>query len=100
MADYRKQKHLTITQEQAEFIRSKRGYGEGQLSISQLSVMLGLSKNVIYNNMKVLKLTNHPVVKIPKPKYKIVDQTECRIVNFDRNGYFDVDKFAKYYKDY
>ncbi len=94
---YRTQKHLTITEEQAEFIKSKRTNGDGQLSISQLSTMLGLSKNVIYNNMKVLKLTKHPQVKIPKPRYKIIDQVECKIVNFDRNGYFDVDQFQKYY---
>lgn len=88
--DYRKQKFLTVSNEQAEFIKANAG----QMSISKLATMLGISKNICYNNMKVLQLTKHPR---HKPKYKIPLNEKCKVIDFSRNGYFDIDKFSKLY---
>ena len=76
--DYRKQKNLTITKEQADFIIAN----DGNMSISKLSKMLGISSNKVINNRYVLGLVKHE---------------QAKVVQFDKDGYFDVDKFGRYY---
>lgn len=75
---YRKQKNLTISQEQKDFIEAHAGV----MNNTQLSKYLGLTVNIISANKKLLGL---------------VKPLEARVVNFDRNGYFDVDQFGKLY---
>ncbi len=77
MPQYRKQKNLTITEEQADYIKSNNGI----MSISQLSKMLGLPPNKVQKNRELLGLV--------KPHEGIV---------VEMNQYFDVDKFARYYR--
>jgi len=78
METQRWQKRVTVSNEQIAFIKSNHG----KMSLSQISKMLGLSVGVVHNNMRVVGLI--------KPK-------QAKIINFDRNGYFDVDEFQKLY---
>jgi len=74
----RYQKNITISPEQAEYVKSNYG----KMSNAALAKMLGISYNKTISNLKVMEL------HIPKPYNGIV------VVMKD---YFDVDKFQKYY---
>lgn len=91
--EYRQQKYLTVNPEQAEFIKANRG----QMSISKLATMLGISKNVCYNNIKVLSLAGTHKQR-RKPNYKKPTEDNCKVVDFETNGYFDENKWKKYYE--
>ncbi|MES2382363.1 MAG: hypothetical protein V4538_15055 [Bacteroidota bacterium] len=93
--EYRKQKYLTVSPEQEQLIKANAG----KMTINELSILLGLPFQKTYNNLKLLQLTKRKATrKPPPPKYKIIEDKECRIIDFDRNGYFDEAKFAKYYQ--
>lgn len=73
------QKNITVTKEQAEYIKTHHG----GVSISEISKMLGLTPNKTHNNMRLLGL-----VSARKNTGKIVKM----------NGYFDDEEFFKKYK--
>lgn len=75
----RYQKNVTITPEQAEYVKANYG----KMSNAMLAKMLGISYNKTIQNLRVLKLHT------PKPYGGIV------VVMKD---FFDVDKFSKYYQ--
>lgn len=68
---YYKQKNITISQEQVEFIKNNKG----KMSISMLSKMLGLTMNKVHNNMKVLKL-HKPRTKVVKMNKRFFNEQE------------------------
>lgn len=88
---YRKQKNITISEQQVAFLKNN----VGKMSIEKLATMLGLPMQKTYNNMKVLHLTKQR--KKRKPRYKIVKDTVCRVVDIGTNGFFDEVKFGKLY---
>lgn len=89
---YRKQKGITITPEQVELVKAN----VGKMTIEKLSVMLGLPFGKLYQNMKVLKLTHVGQRRKQKPKYKIVNNVQARIIDFaTKDGYFDIKKWSK-----
>lgn len=75
----RQNKNITITPEQAEYVKSNYG----KMSNSCLAKMLGITYNRTINNLRVMKLH--------EPK-------EIGGVVVEMNEYFDVDKFKKYYE--
>ncbi len=76
MANYRKQKFLTITKEQQDFI----DLNFGKMNLGSLAKMLGMGYGKLWCNLELLG-------KVKKQKAKIIKM----------DGYFDVDQFAKYY---
>lgn len=74
----RRQKNITLTNEEKEFVLSNIG----EMNLRQISKKLEINYNKLHNNARLLGL-----VKDLKPK----------VVQFDDNGYFNIDKFAKYY---
>ncbi len=72
MIAYRQNKNLTITKKQEAKLRR----WHGKINNREIAQKLGLTYNVLYNNIKVLGLH--------KSKGK-----ECKA------GYFDIDKWAK-----
>jgi hypothetical protein len=74
---YYLQKNLTITKEQAEYIRNNYS----KMSISRLAKELGLTKNKTHHNMRVMGL---------------VKGRKSQAIKM--NGYFDIDEFYKKYK--
>jgi len=86
---YRKQKNLTITNDQAVFIMSNRN----TLSQMEMSRLLGLTINVVRVNsclLGVKSMSRKKVVKHLPQKAKVID--------FDNGkGYFDLNKWSKAY---
>ena len=74
---YYLQKNLTITKEQAEYIRNNHS----KMSISKLAKQLGLTKNKTHHNMRVMGL---------------VKERHSQVIKME--GYFDIDEFHKKYK--
>lgn len=74
----RHQKNITLTDEQMKFIEANFG----KMSIGQISKLLGVGYNKIHNNLRMVGK---------------VKTLQAKVVSFDNNGYFDVDKFARYY---
>lgn len=93
MATYRKQKYLTITDEQAELLMDN----VGKMTLEKLAIFLGLPKGKMYQNMRVLKLTHKGQRRKPVKHYTLPKKETCKVVDFNRNGYFDEEKFFKEY---
>jgi len=77
--NYRKQKNLTISKEQKEFIEAN----VGKMTIGKISSMLGLTYNVCHSNLRVMGYV--------KPRRATVVRMK---------GYFDIDHFQKLYYNY
>ena len=73
------QKNLTITKQQADYIKANRA----NMSISELSKMLGLTTNKVHNNMRLIGLVT--------PR-----KNTAKVVAMD--GYFDSEAFFEHYK--
>jgi len=73
----RYQQNITISKEQAEFVKSNHG----KMNIGSISKMLGLTYNKLHNNMRLMGLVT------PKKQAKVVKM----------KGYFNIDDFAKHY---
>lgn len=73
------QKNNTVSKEHLEYIKSKHG----KMTIGEISATLGLTYNIVHNNMRVCNLV--------KPR-------QAKIINFEKNGYFDIDQFGKLYQ--
>lgn len=91
MAEYRKQKYLTVSKEQEQLIRENAG----KMTINELSILLGLPFQKTYNNVKLLNLQKGTIIR--KPKYRTPKDEPCKVIDFETNGYFDETKFAKLY---
>lgn len=81
----RYQKNVTISHEQAEYVKSNYG----KMSNAALAKMLGLPYNKTLNNLKVMGL------HVSKEKTQR-DYHYAKIINFQE--YFDVDVFGKFYE--
>jgi len=78
MENRRYQKNITVTEEQMKFIESNFG----KMPIGQIAKMLGIGYNKVHNNLRMVGK---------------VKTLQAKVVSFEKNGYFDVDRFAQYY---
>jgi|GEM_PF-4090137 len=80
MSNYRKQKNITITEEQADYIKSHNGI----MSISQLSKMLGLPPNKVQKNRELLGLVKKqaPIIPLYSDSLFNVDEFQKKFYNY------------------
>lgn len=80
MNNRRWQKNFTLPKEQLDVVIERY---ESKVSIKQICKELGLTYNKVHNNLRLAGK-----VKPLQPK----------VVQFEKNGYFDIDRFGLYYK--
>lgn len=81
MSRWYKQRNLTISDEQREFIQ----HNDGKVDVGTLAVMLGLSYNKVQHNRRVLGLV--------KQRAKVI-----KMVTVNDDELFDLEEFAKAYR--
>ncbi len=75
----RYQKNITLTKEQVDYINENFG----KISLIQMARNLGVDYNKVHCNARLLGKVN---------------PLGIREFNFNKNGYFDIGKFKKYYE--
>ena len=75
---YRLQKNVTLTEEQQKFILDN--YKE--MTYSQIGEAIGVHMRKVISNMRVMGIKKSELIEPP---------------SFERNGYFDVDRFSQHY---
>jgi len=75
---YRKQRNVTLTEQQLSFVLESLG----KKTIGQMAKEINVGYGKIYKNLRVMG--------------KIIPEGEKEIC-FEKDGYFDVDKFGKLY---
>jgi len=79
MSERRWQKNFTLPKEQLDTVIEMY---ENKITINQICKEMGLTYNKVHNNLRLAGK---------------VKQLQPRVLHFEKNGYFDVDSFTKYY---
>lgn len=87
MNNYRVQKNISLTIKQQEYVRANHG----KITYIEMQKVLKIGYNKIVFNARLMGLTSNRMKKIPPIK----KDEPPRVIDFGRNGYFDIKKWSK-----